>query len=91
VHTECKTLFESLFEGSPVKVGSETVPALQEALEEEKERLKERCQGWRDTFNELFEHVAADNLKASLSECVDRLPRITFDDKDFHAIAYVPG
>jgi hypothetical protein len=33
--------------------------------------------------------VAADHLKAPLSECVDRLPRITFDDKDFHAIAYV--
>lgn len=89
VHTECKTLFESLFEGSPVKVDSETVSALQEALEEEKERLKQRCQGWTDTFNELFERVAADHLKAPLSECVDRLPRITFDDKDFHAIAYV--
>ncbi|PBJ07242.1 Dynamin family protein [Pseudomonas ogarae] len=89
VHTECKTLFESLFEGSPVKVDSETVSALQEALEEEKERLKQRCQGWTDIFNELFERVAADHLKAPLSECVDRLPRITFDDKDFHAIAYV--
>ncbi|NMX51506.1 dynamin family protein [Pseudomonas veronii] len=89
VHTECRALFESLFEGSSIKVDAETVSALQEALEEEKDRLKELCQGWTEILNELFERVAMDNLKDPLSECVDRLPPITFDDRDFHAIAYV--
>lgn len=88
VHTECKTLFESLFEGSPVKADSETVSALQGALEEEKARLKELCQGWTEIFNKLFERVATDNLKAPLCQCVEQLPPIIFDDKDFHAIAY---
>ncbi|MGE8067993.1 dynamin family protein [Pseudomonas sp. NPDC089569] len=88
VHTECKALFESLFQGTPIKVDAETVSALQEALDEEKDRLKERCQGWTETFNTLFAREAKGNLKASLCECIEKLPPIAFDDKDFHAIAY---
>ncbi|MNH13743.1 hypothetical protein D3C79_733240 [compost metagenome] len=66
-------------------LGPETVSTLQGALDEQKEHLQARAGDWLRCVQ--FPAVN-DETRERLLKCAEQLPTFTFDDKDFHPIAY---